>query len=209
MKLFRVSPAIIVISLLCSTLNAKDSTPLDTGRIKEQFNYLIKKSTQYNDYRVVKSASLFALKKHISDTIDDLTSELYNSKTQITQKAKKLDSLNLVLASTQNELAQAIELRDNINIIGISTSKAAYNSIMWTTAIGLLFLASLLFILFKRSNKITRKSKREIEELKNELHENRRRAREREEQVVRKLHDEINRYKKRVYQLEKSTQTPS
>lgn len=208
MKLFRVTPALIVLTLFCSTLNAKDSTPLDTGKIKEQFNYLINKSTKYNDYRAVKSSYLFSLRKHVFDTLDGLKSDLYTANADLIQQSDKLDSINNVLSTTQAELAQAVEMRDNINLLGIPMNKAAYNSIMWTATIGLLILTTLLFLFFKRSHLITTRSKREIEELKEELLANRKRAREREEKVVRKLHDEINRYKKRVYQLEKSTQAP-
>lgn len=206
MKLFRVIPALIVALLLCNQLKAKELSPLDSGKIKEQFNFVIQKSQKYNDYRVIKSTRLFSLKKHVFDTLDGLKADLFASNLQISSQAQQLDSLNAALANTQTELIQAIKARDSISFIGISIHKEAYNGIMWTLTGGLLALLTIFFILFKRSNSITSKSKKDIEELKEELHVNRKKAREREEKVVRRLHDEINRYKKRVYQLEKSSQ---
>lgn len=208
MQLFRTIPAIIVLMLFSNNLSAKELSPLDTAKVKEQFNYVIRKAQKYNDYRVIKSTQIFSLRRHVFDTIDGLKSDLRISKQQVSAQAKKIDSLNAALGSTKDELTQVIKARDSISFVGLTVHKTAYNALMWGITGGLLILLSVFFILFKRSNSISSKFKIDIEELKEELHTNRKRAREREEKVVRKLHDEINRFKKRVYQLEKSTRTP-
>lgn len=208
MQLFRTIPAIIVLMLFSNNLSAKELSPLDTAKVKEQFNYVIRKAQKYNDYRVIKSTQIFSLRRHVFDTIDGLKSDLRISKQQVSAQAKKIDSLNAALVSTKDELTQVIKARDSISFVGLTVHKTAYNALMWGITGGLLILLSVFFILFKRSNSISSKFKIDIEELKEELHTNRKRAREREEKVVRKLHDEINRFKKRVYQLEKSTRTP-
>ncbi len=199
--------AILVICLLI-TVGAKSSnapsSPLDTIDIKEQFNHVIKKSNRYNNYRVIKSTELLLLKSNVFDSIDGLKNKNKQTRSLLLTEETKVDSLNTLLTANRKELSKTKEVQNNISLLGLNLKKTVYNSIMWSVSVTLFMLLFMFALLFKRSNVITRKKVKESEELKEEIEQNRRKSREREEKIVRKLHDEINRYKKKVYQLEKN-----
>lgn len=207
MKFIKLGAILIVSFLAFNTSIANEPSPLDTCNLKEQFSYLEKKSTRYNDFRVVKIATLNILKKHIFDTINAIQATNLSNEAQLRTEGLINDSLNAKLLTTEDYLAQAQKAINGIDILGFTTSKKTYNTIMWSVSLTFIGLFLFLLLLYKRSNSVTISTKKDLEELKTELEHNRRRSREREEKVVRRLHDEINRYKKRVYQLEKSTQS--
>lgn len=205
MKLLRYATIVLAVLLISRNATSNTTSPLDTIKIKDQFNYITTKSTKYNEYRVVKITSLNQLKSNVFDSIDVLKKEISDLNVLLNQEISKNDTLNASLLTSLDELAQTKNEKDNMSLFGLFMSKQAYNTLMWTLTLSLFVAFALFVFLFNRSNSLTSRTKKDLEELKEELENNRRKAREREEKVVRKLHDEINRYKKRVYQLEKST----
>ena len=74
-------------------------------------------------------------------------------------------------------------------------SKTSYNILLWSIIGGL--LAFLLFFIykFKNSNAVTKQAKLSLAETEEEFEEHRKRALEREQKVMRRLQDEINKQK--------------
>ena len=74
-------------------------------------------------------------------------------------------------------------------------SKAGYNVLMWSIIAGLLILLLFFIFKFKNSNAITRQAKFALAETEEEFEEHRKRALEREQKVMRRLQDELNKQK--------------
>jgi hypothetical protein len=66
---------------------------------------------------------------------------------------------------------------------------------VWIIIIGLTFTLVIFILLFKRSNLVTRQTRDDLVEIKNEFESFRKRALEREEGIVRKYHNELMQYK--------------
>ncbi len=198
----------LVIAILTYQLQlAQDGAPqdeeelsLEDGSIISQFEFLYKKSGNYNaegkKYEVVRSINLDQLRQNVLDTITVATRKAAELKSTIAGHESTINSLNKKLEETTSSLASVTDEKDSMSFLGIQVSKGTYNFILWTVIFGLLLLLLLFIYRFRRSNILTQIAKSNLSELETEYEDHRRRALEREQRISRQLQDEINKYKK-------------
>jgi hypothetical protein len=184
-----------------SAAGSDEKTVVDTGTISQQFKYIVKKSTRYNDYRAIRVVWFNKLQSHVLDTLTNLKSDLKSSQLLIRNQSNEIDSLNAQLIETQEKLDKSTLEKNSISIFGILMPKTAYNSIVWLLIAGLIVLISILFVAYKRGHVITSRTKHELLETKEEFESHRKRAREREEKMARKHLDELLKYKYKSNQV--------
>ncbi len=169
---------------------------LDKGSIQEQFEFIHKKSSNYQNYKVVKRIWLQQLEKHILDSLQKSKQSLVTANNQILLHQKTIDDLKANVAQLKNDLATVNETKDHINLLGMPVSKSTFKTSLWSL-VGALLIALALFIYrFKNSNDITKKTLEKFTDLEQEYNTYRTRALEREQVLNRKLQDEINKQKK-------------
>lgn len=200
MKLFKINlyqALILVISLsLCiKSLHAQEKPSLTEGSIENRFNYVIQKSNDYEDYKLVKRWILYRLKSYVLDSLDAMRNELKASYDLSAVKDSGIDSLMNVIQTKNTDIATLAKEKNSMSIAGLNLNKNAYNSIMWSIVFVLTLILIIFFILFKRSNTVTVKTRHALREMKEEYDMYRKRALEREQKVVRELYDEILKYK--------------
>ncbi|MBW1297712.1 tRNA (guanine-N1)-methyltransferase [Aquimarina litoralis] len=169
---------------------------LKTGNVKTQFDVVIKKSGKYQEYKVVKRVWLDKLKGNTLDSIKTLESKLNSSNQKIVEQQTSISNLEASLAKTNGDLSAVTEEKDNMTFIGMSFTKGSYKTMMWTIVGGLLALLAFFIFKFKNSNSVTIQAKKALAETEAEFEDHRRRALEREQKVMRKLQDEINKQRK-------------
>jgi hypothetical protein len=190
--LFTVMIIFISNGLTAQTQETETTPSLDNGTIDSQFEYLINKSSTYQDYKVVKAYWLSKLKSHVSDTLKAVRKDLKITQKTVTAKNSEIDSLQSNIRNTNEKLTIAIREKNSLQLLGMKINKTAYNSIMWSVT-GILALFLLIFLaLYKRSNSITVQIKKDLRETKEDFESHRKRAREREEKLVHDLHAEKN-----------------
>lgn len=196
----------IVIAFLTCNLHyaqqaaQQEELSLDSGSLESQFEYLYKKSGNYNAegkrYEVVRKINLDKIKSNVLDSVNAANQKAVALKNTISDHEATITSLNAKLKETSDSLANVSEEKDSMSLLGAQVSKGTYNFILWTIIIGL-FLFLLLFIYkFRSSNILTQQAKTNLSELETEYEDHRRRALEREQRISRQLQDEINKYKK-------------
>ena len=169
---------------------------LDSGTIENQFDYLIKKSNRYQEYKVVKQAWLDRLKKVVDDSLNVVKKELASTKVTLSEKELEIVTLTNSLNTNKKTVDNLIIEKDSINLFGMLISKPMYNTTLWSI-IAILFVALLFFIYkFNGSNAITIEVQNKFSDLEMEYENHRQRSLEREQQIRRKLQDEINKQKK-------------
>lgn len=172
-----------------------DKLSLTEGTVDNQFEYVIQKSNNYQDYKVVKKTWLYTLKAHTMDSLKAIRKDLVDTQTMVDSQAIEIATLKTNLAETQSTLADTNEEKDNMALFGLQMSKSNYNVLMWSM-IAALFALLLIFIYkFRNSNSVTRLAKKSLLETEEEFEEHRRTALEREQKVRRQLQDEINKQK--------------
>ncbi len=169
---------------------------LRQDKIEDQFDIVIKKSGRYQEYKVVKQIWLNKLKSNIADTLKTLESKINSSNQQIAEQKSTISGLEETLTKTNEDLAAVTNEKDSMTFFGASVSKSSYKTIMWLIVGGLIALLGFFIFKFRNSNAITIQAKKALAETEAEFEDHRRRALEREQKVMRKLQDEINKQRK-------------
>ena len=193
----------VTFALFCvTTINAQDDTnqeeklSLNEGTIDNQFEYVIRRSNNYQEFKVVKKTWLYELKAHTIDSLNAVHKELSDSQATINSQSNEITQLKSELTTTKTNLVNTINEKDSMALFGLQMSKGGYNALMWTIIAALLALLLLFVYKFKNSNTITKQAKKALLETEEEYEEYRRNSLEREQKVRRQLQDEINKQKK-------------
>ncbi len=168
---------------------------LNSGTIDNQFEYVIRRSNSWQDFKVIKKNWMYALKAHTLDSLKALHEQLDATQKVVNTQKAEIESLRTNLDTTQNNLDATNLEKDSMTLFGLQMSKGAYNATMWSIIGGLFILLLVFIIKFRNSNAVTRAAKRSLEETEMEFEEHRRIALEREQKVRRQLQDEINKQK--------------
>ncbi len=182
--------------LLTLSLSAQDSIQVNKNTLNDQMTDAFDKSNSYQEYKVIKKTQLATLKRNILDSVSSLEKKITGQERELGQQKNEIDSLRQNLKNTQQNLAASKEKEDGIAIFGILTSKAVYNTIMWSIILILLAFGGFLFFRFLNSHKITNSAQLKMAEMEIELEDYRRNSLEREQKLRRKLQDEINKNRK-------------
>lgn len=143
----------------------------------------------------MKRADLNSLKNSSLDSIAVYKNALTQMQSELDSQQIELGLIQTNLKETQNKLTQAEQRENDISLLGIQTSKTTYNSIVWSIIIVLTLLLLFFLYKFKNSNAVTRETQTKLNDLEKEFELYRQRALEREQQLNRKLLDEVNKNK--------------
>ena len=201
MKFLTKAAKILVVTLCLQTIQAQTVNPqeaklsLNSGTIDNQFEFVIRRSNSWQDYKTVKKTWLYTLKAHTLDSLKAVQKNLADTKTVVKTQADEISGLKASLSNTESTLTATNEEKDNISSLGIQMSKASYKVLMWSIAAGLMALLLFFIYKFKGSNSATREAKLKLDEVETEFEDHRRNALEREQRVRRQLQDELNKQK--------------
>lgn len=198
MKVKHLFPVLMLcFSLFANAQNvAKNANlQLKEGPIKEQFEFILKNSNKYQNYKVVKRAWIEKLQKNVADSINAVQKELSTEVAKVATQQAEIEKLKTDLATVNQKIEDLNTEKDSISLLGLQLSKGSYQSLMW----GIIAVLTVLWLFFtyrfKASNTITKAANAKLAETEHEFEEHRKRALEREQQVRRKLQDEINKNK--------------
>jgi hypothetical protein len=164
----------------------------DELNIADQFSFAIDKSSNFQDYKVIKQTWMSKLKTNTLDTLLALKTNLKTSTDIIAEKTKTIETLRTELNSAQSDLLS----KNSFKFFGIMVSKTGYDSIMWTIIIGLIVGLGFMIAAFRRAFAVTSQTKKDLLEAKDEFENYRKKALKSKEETVRQLYDELNKYKK-------------
>ncbi len=164
---------------------------LDSGSIASQFSYMLKKSSRYQDYKVIKEKWLNKFEAHVQDTLQALRKEIKGAYTKNDNLDAQIVELKAHVEELQQKLDSTIHEKNSMRLLGMRVTKASYSTIMWLLVFFLLIAAAVCFMLFKRSNVVTVETKNTLKEVREEFDQHRKNALVREQKLARKLQDEV------------------
>lgn len=198
-KLYMKKVFILIVALFSITTTLFSQTNkkfIDTGSVKNQFDYLINKSNRYQDFKVVKINWLKKLKYNVNDSLSISKKELLKSFATINSQEETINSLKNSLINLENNIGTLTAEKQSISLFGIQLGKSFFKTLLFSI-IGILTILLIFFIIkFKQSNSITLQAKLDLKEVEEEFDTHRKKALEREQKVMRKLQDELNKHKK-------------
>ena len=168
---------------------------LDNGTIESQFDYLYRKSSSYQEYKVVKKTFYYKIKANVIDSLNSLKTELTEIKNVVATQSKEINDLKSNLKTTNDNLTDVTKEKDNIKFIGMPMTKASYNTLLWSVIFGLLILLLVFIFKFKTSNAITKQANALLADTETEFDTYKATSLEREQKVRRELQDELNKKK--------------
>lgn len=150
---------------------------LNTGSMKEQFNYLEAKTRIYENYRAIREDMFQKIKKNVNDTLSVSEKKIAGLTSKVNTLNIRIDSLENSLESTRTGLDDMTRTKNSIKVLGMNVNKVTYNGIIWTIIAGLIFLLILGLVIFKRNQVITETTQKELKTLREEFEEYRKSTR--------------------------------
>lgn len=179
------------------------TTSINQGTLNDKFDYIIKNSEVINDTRIIKNWWIFTLRNSVNDTLKMLKEKITDYERKIAINKVQIDSLSNLLSQKSNYLNELETKQNSISFFGKDISKEKYNSIMLSFIIFLVLLLLFVFFLFKRSNSVAIRIQKDLDELREEFENYRKRTLEREQKIVREMYDEILKYKNKLNEITK------
>lgn len=169
----------------------KEVKPAPTT-IGESFDQLMSEYGTWDIYKVVPVTRMEQFSKSLTDTMKLKEARIQQLAGKIRNQQVKIDAANEKIAGLNESLEQSESTNDKIAFMGIDFQKSGYHVMMWALVAILFFLAALAYLLFIRSNKLTNQSRKECENLKKELEDQRTKSHENQLKIKRELQTAVN-----------------
>ncbi|GAB3019625.1 hypothetical protein GCM10027284_43530 [Cyclobacterium sediminis] len=182
----------ISFTLSAQEQSAPSTAELENGTIEEQFEYIKKVSTNYQEYKVIKLRSLEQLRTNILDSLNGYKSTIQELKATLQENKTQINDLNQKLSTTKADFDRAVEEKDSFSIFGMLLHKNFYNNLVWGIIILLILILIVSYFRFKRSHQVTAETQQSLEDLREEFELHRRNTLERERKLNRQLVDALN-----------------
>lgn len=163
--------------------------------LENQVIQIIESSNRYQDYKVIKLSKLNLLQKNVADSVAAFKSTVEENLARIGALEFTIDSLVQNEKGLSADLALAKKKEDGMIVFGNIVNKGTYQIVVWSIIGILVLMVLILFFKFKSSNAITKESNTKLQEIEAEFETHRQKTLEREQQLRRKLQDEINKQK--------------
>lgn len=188
--------------ILTISLNAQNNTnannikqSLDNGTIENQFDFLIKKSGRYQEFKVIKKTWIFKMKDNVLDSIKTFNTKISSQQKEIHKQLNTINELNTKVSEVTKKLENVNLEKNSMQLFGMNMDKPVYNSLLWSIIAGLVLVAGMFIFKYNNSNQITLNANQKLTDLEEEFNQHRASAIEREQKVRRQLQDELNKNK--------------
>jgi hypothetical protein len=188
MKLYLLAIA----TILLTTSSFAQETAVEDTSISEQFETILRISTNYQEYKVINKAKILQLRQNILDSIETTKNLVSKKDALLKAEKRKIKSTQNTLNQIQLDLSAALLKEDTISIFGAPLNKVTYSIILWTLILGLLSALIYSILRLLKNNILTKQAKNNLLIVEKELEQHIKNAIEREQKLRRKLQDELN-----------------
>lgn len=163
----------------------------DSTDIKGQFEKLYKKSSTYEQNKVIQISGYNTLKKNATDSIRMYKKEATDHLQETSSLNNKLETSNTEITQLKEELSTTQNMQNSIKLLGMAVSKKAYGLIMWGVLFCLAIISTILFLMYKRGHLVVTEARTRLKEVQEDIEKLRKSAILREQ----KLGHELQSYK--------------
>ena len=168
----------------CFSQEEENKLSFTNSTVNEKFDYVLTQSNSYQEF-----------KKQVLDSVVKQKTEIKTlTKTIETQKGNII-TLDAKIVELNNSISQISTDKENISFLGADLKKADFKNLFWVIIAILTILLGFFIYRFKNSNSVTQLVKTQLADIEKEFDEHRKVALEREQKVMRKLQDELNKNK--------------
>ncbi len=168
---------------------AKDTEAWKNEKNLEQQYDVFKNNLDYwSGKYIVTEKQLNEFYGAFNDSVSALENETKNKAIRINTLQNDLNEVDKQLEDTKAELDTSIKNQNAIQVLGMNMEKSVYTIFMFLFILALLILLAIIFLLYKRSNTVTVRAKKDYAELKEEFEVHKKNALERYTKMNMELH---------------------
>ncbi len=186
-RLFQFLSVFCFSILIALPIYSQDQEEEVSKNLEEQYESLMKKSTTYQEYKVIKRVGLNQLWENVNDSINLFLSNYYTAQSVISNLNIELKATKDTLEHRTSALEESNFGRDRISFLGTPLLKMTYNTIVWGIILILGFIVVVLFLRFAKSNSVTKNTRKEYGSLEEEFENYKKNSRENEINLKRDL----------------------
>jgi hypothetical protein len=194
LKLCLITAIFLAGSIRSSCQNALPDE-LKQGTISEQLKYLEDHTRIYDNYRAIREDMFRAISRNTTDTLTKAKSRIKGLISEATTLNKQIDTLKKSLEASNDKLLTMTRTKNSISVLGIEVVKKTYNGVMWTILGVLVFLLVVGYLTFRQNRSVTVRTKKDLNELKEEFEAYRQKTRLEREQMTRDHFNEMKKLK--------------
>jgi len=168
---------------------------LEQGTIPEQFKFLEERTRIYENYRAIREDMYQKISRNSIDTLKKAKNRINELALHTATLNNRIDSLNKSLESANNNLAKATRTKDSLSVLGMEVNKLTYNTVMWILLAAAAFLLITGYLSFRRNRVITLRTKKDLDDLKEEFEAYRQKVRVEREKTNLEHFNEIKKLK--------------
>lgn len=191
----KISLTLLLVVMTFPAIFGQSSLPEDliSKPLKDQLDYLERRTRIYENYRAIREDMFQRLKQNVNDSVAFDRKTIGSLTNRVRNLNRKIDSLEQNLDSTKVTLYEMTTTKNSIKMLGMTVNKVVYNSIMWTIIAALLVLLAIGFLAFKGTVQSMKRTKKDLEELKEEFEAYRKTSREAREKMSMDHFNELRR----------------
>lgn len=174
--------------------NQAGDTIFESDNMQNQFDYVLENSRTYVNNKVVKIDWLNKLKKNILEYQTDANNAAEKKRSEINVLKTKISNLESELDLEKTKLEETTHQVDNIVFLGADMLKSTFVLLFWSLTGILTILLAYFMIKFKQSINSTKEAQEELSEARESFEDLRKKKMEKEQELMRKLQDEINKH---------------
>lgn len=168
-------------------VNAQETSP----NLTNSFSTILNNASSYKNYAVIEKETMATFQSELSTYIKLQEKEKSEVFSQLEAKNNAIDALQKQITSLQSANAALLTDTKSFNFLGMTINKTAYSVVMWILFLSSVVFSGILFLNFKRANEIMKSSKSVLRDLEDEYESFRRVCIQREQNLKRKLFDEM------------------
>ena len=159
--------------------NCQNALPevFEQGTLSEQLKYLDERTRIYENYRAIREDMYQVFSRNTLDSLTKTKSRINKLVLHTAILDTRIDSLNKSLEASNKKLLETARTKNSISVLGMEVNKITYNTVMWTILAAVVFLLIAGYLSFKQNRVITLRTKKDLQDLKEEFEEYRKKTR--------------------------------
>lgn len=185
MKFLRIGTLAISLLFTHFHLSGQDS-------LERKYQNMIETTETFNQYKVIPRTTIDGFWSEVLDSLRDHNATISSLRSEIAAQKDTISSLSSAKLELKAQLDESLTQNDSIAFFGMNVFKITYHFIVWGIIIVLAVLAVLAYTMFIKSNRVTVRSRKELDALQREYEDHKSKARETQVKLKRELQTSIN-----------------
>lgn len=164
----------------------------ESSTLNQQFQEVFENTESFKQYKVVPKTTLNSLFKQVTDSMKKVERQISGLENEISTQQAQISKLNTQLNALNSDLEKSNTMNDSIAFLGVDFQKPVYNILVWSLIILLAVAVGFIYMLFKRSHKITRTTQNDLNRLTTEFDTYKTTAHEKQVKLKRDLQTAMN-----------------